>query len=96
MTGSPALPTLLFYRRDGCHLCDDAREALQAVLEERAAQGSRIPRVREVDIDRDEEAQRRYMEAIPVLALDGAELRLATGYRSIHRFLQRSLDAGLA
>ncbi len=92
----PERPVLRFYRRDGCHLCEDARAVLQAVLEERAAAGRSIPVVREVDLDADADAERRYREAIPVLSLDGQELRLATSARQIRAFLERALDTALA
>ena len=89
-------PILHFYRRDGCHLCEDARDVLQAVLEERAAAGRSVPVVREVDLDADTDAERRYRETIPVLALDGHELLLATSARQIRAFLERALDGARA
>jgi glutaredoxin len=56
------------YGRPGCHLCDDAREALERVR-------ARHPfTLREVDIEADDELLRRYLERIPVVALDGEEL----------------------
>ena len=83
---------MLLYRRDGCHLCDEAREALQAVLEERAQRGADVPAVRQIDIASDPELERRYLVTIPVLALDRDELPLATSARSIRSFLERVLD----
>ncbi len=60
--------TVTLYGRDGCHLCDDARATL---LELRA----RAPfELVEVDIESDDELHRRYLERIPVVALDGVEL----------------------
>ena len=55
---------LVLYGRPGCHLCDDAREALRRVGH---------PFV-EVDIERDDALLKRYLERIPVVALDGVEL----------------------
>jgi glutaredoxin len=56
------------YGRPGCHLCDDAREALERVR-------VRHPfALREVDIEADDELFRRYLERIPVVAVDGEEL----------------------
>jgi glutaredoxin len=61
-------PTVTLYGRDGCHLCDDAREALERVR-------ARTPFVvEEVDITTDDELHRRYLERIPVVCLDGREL----------------------
>ena len=85
-----------FYTRDGCHLCDETRGTLQAVLEERAAAGKVTPVVREVDIATDPTAHRRYLETIPVLAIDGAELPLATDARKIGAFLDRALARAIA
>jgi glutaredoxin len=56
------------YGRDGCHLCDDARDALERVR-------ARAPFVlEEVDISADDGLHRRYLERIPVVCLDGREL----------------------
>jgi hypothetical protein len=91
MIHSPALPTILLYARDGCHLCEETRDQLQALLEERVRRGEPIARVREVDIDADPELKGRYGDLIPVLALDGHELLLAMGRRAIDGFLDRVL-----
>jgi glutaredoxin len=55
---------LVLYSRPGCHLCDDARVVLQRVGEP----------FDEIDIDSDDELFKRYLERIPVIALDGEEL----------------------
>ncbi len=55
------------YSRPGCHLCDDAREMLERARAERPFQ------LGEVDIDSDDDLLRRYLERIPVIALDGVE-----------------------
>ncbi len=60
--------TVTLYGRPGCHLCDDARDALQRVR-------ARVPFVlSELDITADDALHRRYLERIPVIALDGEEL----------------------
>jgi glutaredoxin len=56
--------TLVLYGRPGCHLCDDARAVLQRI-------GHPFD---EVDIESDDELLARYLERIPVIALDGTEL----------------------
>ena len=62
------MSTVTLYGRDGCHLCDDARAVL---LELRR----RAPfELVEVDIETDDELHKRYLERIPVVALDGVEL----------------------
>jgi glutaredoxin len=60
--------TVTLYGRPGCHLCDDAREALERVRAGLAFE------LREVDITSDDTLHRRYLERIPVVALDGEEL----------------------
>jgi glutaredoxin len=55
---------LTLYTRPGCHLCEDARAVLQRIGHPFA----------EIDIERDDELHRRYLERIPVVALDGDEL----------------------
>jgi glutaredoxin len=59
--------TVVLYGRDGCCLCDDARELLvrartrhEFVLLER-------------DIESDEELFKSYLERIPVITIDGEE-----------------------
>jgi glutaredoxin len=56
------------YGRPGCHLCDEAREALARV---RAAHPFEL---HEVDIESDDALHARYLERIPVVCLDGEEL----------------------
>lgn len=91
MTHSPTLPTLEFYARDGCDMCDEARLDLQLALEQRIQRGDPIANIREVDISTDPDLQARYGPVIPVLALNGLELTLANGNRSISLFLDRAL-----
>ena len=60
--------TVTLYSRPGCHLCDDAREVLERVH-------ARAPfTLVEVDIETDDALHARYLERIPVVALDGEEL----------------------
>jgi glutaredoxin len=61
-------PAVTLYGRDGCHLCDEARAVLLRVREE-------LPfALQEVDIERDDELFKRYLERIPVVCVDGEEL----------------------
>ena len=63
---TPATVTL--YARPGCHLCDDARAALERLR-------ARTPfALSEVDITTDDALHARYLERIPVVAVDGEEL----------------------
>jgi hypothetical protein len=58
--------------KPGCHLCDDAREVVQAVMSEiTATDASRRVELDELSILDDEALRARYAEEIPVLLLDG-------------------------
>jgi glutaredoxin len=62
-------PTVLLYGRPDCHLCDEAR----AGLERMRSQGASFE-LREIDIESDDELFKRYLERIPVIEIDGAEV----------------------
>ncbi|MDF2573607.1 MAG: thioredoxin family protein [Agromyces sp.] len=58
--------------KPGCHLCDDAREVVQAVMAEVEASDAQPKlRLEERSILDDEELAARYAEEIPVLLIDG-------------------------
>ena len=63
-----AMRTVTLYSRAGCHLCDDARAGSSAIRRTHAV------RAREIDIESDDALHKRYLERIPVVALDGEEL----------------------
>ena len=60
--------TVTLYGRPGCPLCDDARAVLQRLRQRRPFE------LAEVDITSDDALHARYLERIPVIALDGEEL----------------------
>jgi glutaredoxin len=62
------VPRVTLYGKPGCHLCEEARAALERVRAERPFA------LDEVDISLDPVLYRRYGERIPVLALEGEEL----------------------
>ena len=55
------------YGKAGCCLCDEAREAVEAVRAERGFE------LEEVDVSLDPRLHARYGERIPVLEIDGRE-----------------------
>jgi glutaredoxin len=61
------MSTVVLYGREGCCLCDDAREVLERVRRRRPFD------LQERDIDRDEALLRAYLERIPVVTIDGVE-----------------------
>jgi hypothetical protein len=61
------VPEIEFLGKAGCHLCEKAREAIEAV---RATHDFELT---EVDISLDAALHARYGERIPVLVIDGVE-----------------------
>jgi glutaredoxin len=59
---------ITLYSKPDCHLCVDARVALEGLRGEFGFE------LAEVDITTDEALHRAYFERIPVVALDGDEL----------------------
>jgi hypothetical protein len=90
------LPDLVLYGRDGCHLCEEARAALDRLLAERSARGLPVPALVERDIDTDEAWHRRYAFTIPVVRLGDRELELATSPAKLRRLLEDVLDGAPA
>jgi len=64
-SGGAAPARVLLYTRPGCHLCDDARQVIEAVC---ADLGESFE---EVDIDGSEDLRTRFGEEIPVTFVDG-------------------------
>jgi glutaredoxin len=60
------MKTVVLYTRPQCHLCEQARVAIVALLD----QGLRFE-LREIDIEGDDELLSRYLERIPVVTVDG-------------------------
>lgn len=78
------MPTITLYAKAGCHLCDEARDALEAALADRRDRGAMRSTEQpsaaaddlaldEVDIRRDPALFERYRYRIPVIAVDGVE-----------------------
>ena len=62
------MTTVTLYGRPGCHLCDEARDALDRVRR-------RAPfEIEEIDIETDDALHARYLERIPVIAIGAEEL----------------------
>jgi len=63
------MSVVTMYSRPQCHLCDEARDGL-----ERLRAGGLDFTLREIDIDSDDALLRAYLERIPVIEVDGAEV----------------------
>jgi glutaredoxin len=61
------MTTVVLFGREGCCLCDDAREVLERVRRRRPFV------LEERDIDCDDALLRAYLERIPVVTIDGVE-----------------------
>jgi hypothetical protein len=62
------VPVLTLFGKPGCHLCENARAAVERVREAHPFE------LEEVDVSIDPLLYRRYGERIPVLAVDDEEL----------------------
>jgi len=92
MTRAP-LPPLLLYTRAGCHLCDETRALLAALLAERIGAGLSAPAIEERDIESQPAWQRAYVATIPVVEIAGRRLEIATSAAKLRRLLADALDA---
>jgi glutaredoxin len=63
------LPTVTLYGREGCHLCEEARQELLALQ-----RGGARFELQEIDIEADERLHRNMLERIPVVAVDGEQV----------------------
>jgi len=86
------LPDLVLYGRLGCHLCDEAREMVMALLRQRAEAGQTTPSVVERDIETNPDWQRAYFETIPVIELGDRRIELVTSLAKVRRLLADVLD----
>jgi hypothetical protein len=53
--------------RQGCHLCDEARDVVRRVAEDVGASWT------EVDVDADDRLLRAYSDQVPVVLVDGRQ-----------------------
>jgi hypothetical protein len=90
------LTEIVLYSRPGCHLCEDTLAMLDALLANRASRGLPTPTLVERNIEDDDELHRRYMFVIPVVAIGGRQLELATKPSALGRFLAEALDGAPA
>ena len=86
------LPDLVLWRGDGCHLCDDTRDLLRAIVAERDAAGLVTPILVERRIADDPVVERELLEQIPVLEYGGRRLPLAIRAGAVRAFLSAALD----
>lgn len=95
MSGTP-LPDLILYGRPGCGLCDEARELLGALLDERGTADLPTPPLRYVDIESDPALEQAYFASIPVVELGDQRLETVTSAAKLRRLLADVLDTAPA
>jgi hypothetical protein len=94
--GPTPLPRLLLYMRPGCHLCEDARDALDAILAARSAANLPVAQIEERDIETNEAWHARYLATIPVVELGDRRMELAVSPAALRRFLADALGGAAA
>jgi len=87
------LPDLILYARPGCSLCDEAREAIDVVLSDRAERGLAIATVVERNIEEDADLHRRYLERIPVVELGDQRVELIVTVGKLRRLMNEALGS---
>lgn len=85
------LPDLVLYARPGCSLCDEAREAIRLVVDDRRARGLATPRVIERNIEDDGNLHRRLLERIPVVEIGNLRVELIVTVGKVRRILNEAL-----
>jgi hypothetical protein len=84
---------LILYSRPGCHLCDETRTILAALLDERARDGLPVPTLVERDIETDPSWEQAYFTSIPVVELGERRVELATSVTKLRQLLADVPDA---
>ena len=92
MADSP-LPDLILYGRPDCGLCDEARELITALLDDRRARNLPTPTFIELDIDSDPGWQRAFFTTIPVVELGGRRLETLISLSGLRGLIRDVVDA---
>ncbi len=87
------LPDLVLYARPECSLCDEARQAIDLVIEDRRGRGLPVPNVIERDIEADTDLHRALLERIPVVEFGGQRVELIVSIGKLRRLLNEVLGA---
>jgi len=93
MPSVPPLPDLVLYARPGCSLCDEAREAIELVIQDRRDRGLPVPALVERSIDDDPELHRALFERIPVVEIGDQRVELFVSIGKVRRLLNEVLGA---
>ena len=85
------IPDLVMYTRPRCSLCDEARESIRLVIDDRRARGLAVPAMVERNIEDDPELHRRYLERIPVVEIGNQHVELVVSVGKVRRLLNEAL-----
>ena len=86
---------LVLYARPGCHLCVEARTAIEAILAERHRHGLEPAHLVERDISTNPAWERAWFADIPVVEVGDRRLTLATSPIRLRRFMDEALGAAV-
>ena len=89
-------PDLVLYTRPSCSLCDEAREAIRTVVDDRRARGLAVPAVVERNIEDDEALHKLYLERIPVAEIGNLHVELVVSVGKVRRLLNEALGTAPA
>jgi len=81
------IPELILYTRAGCGLCDEAREAIRLVAEDREARHLIVPPIVEVDIAGNPDLERAMFDRIPIVQLGDRKVELVVTVGKLRRLL---------
>ena len=81
------VPELVLYTRAGCGLCDEAREAIRLVTEDREAWRLIVPPIVEIDIEADPVLERTMFDRIPIVQLGDRRVELVVTIGKLRRLL---------
>jgi hypothetical protein len=82
------IPDLILYTRAGCGLCDEARDAIGLVFEDRRTRDLIVPPFVEVDIEGKPELERSMFDRIPIVQLGDRKVELVVTVGKLRRLLR--------
>ena len=86
------LPDLILYGRADCSLCDQTRDLVRTLLDDRRSRDLPTPTLVERDIDADPAWQAAFFASIPVVELGDRRVEMVTSLGSLRRLFAEVLD----
>lgn len=88
MPGVVPKPDLILYMRAGCGLCEEARDAIGLVFEDRRTRDLVVPPFVEVDIEGNPDLERTMFDRIPIVQLGDRRVELVVTVGKLRRLLR--------